>query len=519
VFGVLLLLGKLHQVAALIFSLGVAVAIGRWLSRREYALRTCSPWHPTGLARRQFLAALALGIVGAQWDVWRERYLVSRLPPANKVAPNLLIMTLDTLRADHLSCYGYRRPTTPHLDRLAEGGVLFQHAIANSSWTLPAHASLFTGRLPHEHKADWWAPLDEKYPTLAEVLAAQGYLTAAFAANTSYVAPEWGLGRGFAHFEVYGSSLADDVVRTVYGRKLALNLLPRLGYFDIPGRKRASQVNREFLRWLDDVSGRPFFAFLNYLDVHDPYLTPAPHLRRFAEEVMRGDRINFQFQAYAFRRKPTLTAEEIQVEVNAYDECLAYLDTQLGALFSELARRGLAENTLMIITSDHGESFGNHDLFGHGNSLYLETLHVPLIFYWPGRIPSGMRIPQIVGLQQIPATLLEALGGAAVTSLPGRSLAGLWGGERGDQSDMAILSEVSSVRGGPPSYPTTGGALKSLVTEEWHFILAESGRAELYRWREDLQESHNLAETARGQLMVQAFSRQLQHLLYQRDEL
>ena len=132
---------------------------------------------------------------------------------------------------------------------------------------------LLTGRLPFEHKADWWDPLDRTYPTLAEVLAKRGYRTAAFAANTSYVAPEWGLARGFSHFEVYGSSLADDVVRTVYGRKLALNILPRLGYFDIPGRKRASQVNEEFFRWLDGADGRPFFVMLNYFDLHDPYLT------------------------------------------------------------------------------------------------------------------------------------------------------------------------------------------------------------------------------------------------------
>ena len=127
------------------------------------------------------------------------------------------------------------------------------------------------------HGADWGSPLGTTYPTLAEALAGPGYATAAFAANTFFVTPEWGLGRDFTNFEVYGSSLMDDVVRTIYGKKLAVTLLPRLGYFDIPGRKSAAEINREFVTWLDRSRGRPFFAFLNYFDLHDPYLAPQPY--------------------------------------------------------------------------------------------------------------------------------------------------------------------------------------------------------------------------------------------------
>ena len=501
-FGLLLTLDKMSQVASLLLSLGLAVQLGRLLWGREQAVLS--------FFRRTIGSLLILaifsGITGFKWDHWRERALMQRLPAAPAGAPNLLLITLDTLRADHLSSYGYARRTSPNIDRLAQKGVLFEHAIANSSWTLPSHASLFTARLPHEHKANWLDPLDGTYPTLAELLAAQGYATAAFAANTTYVNPEWGLARGFSRFEAYGSSLSDDIVRTMYGKKLALNLLPRLGYFEIPGRKRASEVNQEFSHWLDGNGGRPFFAFLNYLELHDPYLPPPGYDSRFSDRVTQGDLINFQFQPNVFRRKPTLTAEEIQSEVNGYDACLAYLDTQLGQLFQELAARGADKNTLVILTSDHGEAFGNHDLFGHGNSLYIETLHVPLIVVWPGRIPAGKRIVPTVSLHRVAATVLELFGlGGGAPPLPGRTLSGLWLSDSGDRPGDAVLSEVSPgrFREGPPSYPTTSGGLKSVVTDRWHFIRSESGRAELYAWREDREEAHDLAATPAGQAAIQ----------------
>lgn len=504
----LLTLGKMSQGASLLLSVGLAWQVGRWLRGREHQLlsflrRTLGPL---------LVLAVAVGFTGAQWDRWQERSLVRALPAAPAGVPNLLLITLDTLRADHVSAYGYERRTTPNIDRLAETGVLFEHAIANSSWTLPSHASLFTGRLPHEHKADWLDPLDGTYPTLGEVLGTRGYVTAAFAANTEYVTPEWGLARGFTRFEVYGSSVTDDIVRTLYGKKLALNLLPRVGEFDIPGRKRASRVNREFLRWLDDNSGRPFFAFLNYFEVHDPYVPLRQHQAQFFEQVTRGDLINFQFQPNVFRRKHTLTAQEIQREVNGYDTCLAYLDAQLGELFRDLAARGLDKNTLIVVTADHGEAFGNHDLFGHGNSLYIETLHVPLILVWPGRIPAGQRIAPTVSLHRVPATVLDLFGiGSSTPLLPGRSLASSWSSNRDDEPREAVISEVSSGRfkESPPSYPTARGWLQSVMTDRWHFVQSESGGTELYAWREDPEEQHDLAATQAGQSVIADLGRQL----------
>jgi arylsulfatase A-like enzyme len=495
----LLLIGKLHQIAAIALSVGIASQIGRRLrGREEQTLRFLK-----SSAGAVVLTAMLLGLIGAFWEPGRERYLTSKLTPAPQDAPNVLLISLDTLRADHLSSYGYDRTTDPNLAKLAQGGVLFENTFANASWTLPSHASLFTGRLPHEHGADWTTPLDDKYQTLAESLAKRGYLTGAFAANLSYATPEWGMDRGFIRYQSHGSSLISDATSTVYGKKLALNVLPRLGYFDIPGRKRAEQINEEFTAWLGQSNGRPFFAFLNYFDLHDPYLTSESHQTRFTHTPTRGEVINFQFQANSFRRKPIVTKEEIQTELDSYDGCLAYLDARLGELFAELKRRDLDKNTIVIVTADHGEAFGEHDLFGHGNSLYLATLQVPLIIYAPGRVPAGRRISEAVSLRDIPATVMNLVGGDT-NSFPGRSMVKFWSHEGATQSAEAIISELSPGRfkDGPSYYPATQGGLRSLLTDEWHLIVSDSGKSELYAWKRDPREENDLAKTEAGQVVV-----------------
>lgn len=510
IFDLFLLTGKLQTIAALILSLGIAVQVARTFRSRE--LRVLNSLRKTVAVL--LVGALLAGAVGATWRGARERYLISKLPQPQPNSPNVLLITLDTLRADHLSSYGYNRATTPNLDKLASQGALFENAIATSSWTLPSHASLFTGRLPYEHNANWTEPLNGRFPTLAEALAGRGYLTVAFAANYSYVASEWGLARGFSRFETHGGSLMEEATTTVYGKKAALTLLPRVGYFDIPGRKSASQVNQQLLDWMSRKGDRPFFAFLNYFDIHDPYLVKSPQETQFSNEVTRGDLINHQYQGGKFRRKATLTEKEIQSEINSYDGCLAYLDARLGELFAELEKRGLDKNTLVIITSDHGEAFGNHDLFGHGNSLFMETLHVPLIFYWPGKIPAGARVPNVVSLHNVPTTVMQLLGNTSSTEFPGSSLATLWGPSQNTWQAEPVLSELSPGRflDGPANYPAAQGSIRSLTTEKWHFLLSESGRTELYAWRNDPKELHNLADTPEGRIAVQEFQQRLSSL-------
>ncbi|MFB3905259.1 MAG: sulfatase [Acidobacteriota bacterium] len=503
-FGVLFSLEVIGKFPSLILALGIGVQSGRSvLGREQIIIRSLRGTLPVLL-----ISTLALAVTGAAWPRWRESRSVAQLP-ASRPGPNIILMTADTLRADNLSAYGYSRQTTPFLDRLSQNSAVFEAAFANSSWTLPSHASLFTGRLPQEHQADWKQPLASRFPTLAQVLSAVGYLTAAFVANREYLTPEWGLNRGFAHFEILSETAADYAVRTVYGKRLALNLLPRLGYFDIPGRKRASQVNDEFLRWLDKSEHRPFFVFLNYMDVHDPYLTEAGYSTRFSHEPCTGDVINFQF-GVTFRRKPNPSPAEIQREIDGYDAALAYLDSQLERLFNQLQARRLLDNTIVIFTSDHGEAFGNHNLFGHGNSLYREALHVPFLIYWSGRIPPR-RLAKVVGLSQVPATVMDLLERQRSLFL-GESLAPFLIRKEAEQTSFPVCADLrpGRFRNGPDFYPNSREGWSSLVTDDWHLLVSDRGKTELYAWRQDPDETRNLAADPAKQGVIEQLRQQLQ---------
>ncbi len=503
-FGVAFSLEVIGKLPSLILALGIGVQAGRSILGREQAIVRCLRYTLPLL----LISALMLAATGAAWPLWNESRLIAQLPPARQSGPNIILITADALRADHVSAYGYPRQTTPFLDRLSKDSAVFEAAFSNSSWTLPSHASIFTGQYPNVHQADWQQPLTSRYLTLAQALSADGYLTAAFTANREYLTPEWGLDHGFTHFETFNGTVADYAVRTVYGKRLALNILPRIGFFDIPGRKRAAQVDEEFLHWLDSANQKPFFAFLNYMEVHDPYVTEAGYSTRFSDEPSRGDLINFQF-GVTFRRKPNLSKAEVQREIAGYDGALAYLDSQIEHLFKELETRRLLDNTIVIFTSDHGEAFGNHNLFGHGNSLYKETLHVPLFFRWPGRIPAK-RIPNVVGLSQLPATVMDLLGQPRA-SFPGASLAGFWNGKETQRVSFPVYADLRPGRfqGGPDFYPNSREGWSSLVTDEWHLLVSDGGRTELYAWRQDSDESHDLAADPAKQEVIKQLRDQM----------
>ena len=225
----------------------------------------------------------------------------------------------------------------------------------------------------------------------------RGYLTAVFIAKTAYCSANFGLDRGFLHYEDYGISPGRIVRGSALARLIASDerLRDLIGVHELLGRKPAEQVNSDFLRWLDRREpGRPFFAFLNYYDAHDPYQPPAEFARKFSPVIPRG----------YFREGVRLPREVIDELRDAYDGAIAYLDHELGRLLAELRERGLLDDTLLIVTSDHGESLGEHGLMSHGNSLYLTLLRVPLVIVHPARIPAGRSIAEPVSLRDIPAT-------------------------------------------------------------------------------------------------------------------
>ncbi len=495
----------LHRYAKLLLAAGLAVQTARLIAA-----------HPQGfhaLVRRTlgWMVTLVVGlaVVVYGWQQLVERRALAALPPAPPGAPNVLLIVLDTVRAQSLSLYGYARPTTPQLERLAKTGVRFERATSTSPWTLPSHATMFTGRFPHEMSADWEKPLDAAFPTLAEVLSAHGYLTAGFVANMLYCSYVYGLSRGFIHYEDYLVSPGEIVSSSSLGRTITDNYRLRriIGNYQLLARKSAPEVSESFLRWLSGQDRRPFFVFLNYFDAHNPYLPPEPFDLRFGRKNRRGN----PWLVEGWNWSP----QEIQAERDAYDGSIAYLDYHFGLLFEELEKRDVLKDTLVIITSDHGEEFAEHSVMGHGNSLYLPSLHVPLLISFPRRVPAGGSVPEAVSLRDLPATVVDLLKLGSEARLPGNSLARYWAGARGLDNPVAdtLLSEVSFAPDVPEWYPVSRGDMKSLIVAPYHYIKNGDGREELYDVDRDPLEQHDLARTEEGGRALQQFRRRFDAIL------
>jgi arylsulfatase A-like enzyme len=453
-----------------------------------------------------------------------EPRALAQLPTARRSSPNVLLLVLDTVRADHLSLYGYGRDTSPNLIRLARRGVRFEHARAAAPWTLPSHASMFTGKLPHELQVFVHRPLDNTYPTLAEFLRDRGYITAGFVANTQFCNSWYGLGRGFIHYEdYYGNDLVVSFAETFRSTELGRRILRtafaarnvRAG--DTHQRKDAAQINRDFLSWLsrqgEGEGERPFFAFLNYYDAHDPYITPDGFDRHFGTRPTTPTEFALLQSPHVNERLASgknVTPREIALVCDAYDDCLAYLDEQLGRLFDELDRRGVLANTLVIITADHGEHLGEHKIYGHGQSLYRPEIQVPLLIAAPTGAPAGGIIHEPVSLCDLAATVVERLGLADQSPFPGRSLARFWDHAPGRSEPSAEPVRSELIRGGKPSPnirwpPALRGPMQAVVADGKIYIRNGDGVEELYNIATDPAEVHDLSGSADGRVVLKRF--------------
>lgn len=454
---------RLHAVAVVVLAAG----IGYQLSRMEKQLT---------VSRRLFRLA---GLVGVALVIAACFRLTSGVgaaggspSPSATTHPNILLLVWDTVRELNLSLYGYQRPTTPFLQRWAAKGVVFDRAFATSSWTLPSHASLFTGRFPHELSVDFESPLDGAFPTLAEVLRARGYRTAGFAANPFYTARETGLARGFEVWQDYRLS-PKEFLLSAGAVQCLLDWRERRD----PRRHdpmRAPEVTDGFLSWLDRGNRPPFFAFLNYFDAHLPYYAPPGIVQRFAAFQGKGQR---------------------------YDAAIASLDAELERILAGLEARGLLDRTIVVVTSDHGEQFGDHGLFRHANSLYRQVLQVPLVVVAPGRVPAGLRVPFPVSLRNVPATLLD-LAGIPGHPLPGESHTRFWRDTVVDVQDQPVLSELTPAPRAPRNYRNTRGELRSLLEGSFHYILNADGTDELFDLQSDPLEVQDLKSSQYLPLMA-----------------
>ncbi|MCK6540373.1 MAG: sulfatase-like hydrolase/transferase, partial [Anaerolineales bacterium] len=341
---------------------------------------------------------------------------------------------------------------------------------------------------------------------------ASGYRTGGFSANTLFFTRRQGHGRGFMHFEDNYQSVPDAFFNSsLYGYIFDFYGLRKvLNYEGVPTRVLASDINRSVLDWIDRDTNKPFFVFMNYFDVHDPYTPPEPYRSKYASVPNPGGLVNGFMERYA----PSLTPEQIRSEIDAYDGSISYVDDQIKNLFGELETRSLLENTIVIVLSDHGESFGEHGLLQHSASLYLDEIHVPLIVWNPAYIPAGKTIDAPVSLTSLPSTILSLVN-AKDNPFPGPSLATLMFSDEIPADWPDPISELAKMEGAAEVNPSTHGAMKSVVGAEMQYIHHEAFGEELYNWREDPQETNNLVNDPAAREALSGFRLYLKTLLGQ----
>lgn len=319
---------------------------------------------------------------------------------------NVIVVGIDTLRPDHLGCYGYHRETSPNIDAFAAGGVLFENCISQAPWTAPSFATVFSSLYPSQHGSmDVHSKIRESVPTLATMLKEHGYATGAVI-NAPALKPEFGLSRGFDSYDM-------------------TPLEGRIG----------DGTTRDVLAWIDENMAGPFFMFAHYFDPHIPYAPPPGYDDLFHKGYEGRIRNPFDLEGFSkardrlFEEMKDLTEDDWAEIVNLYDGEIVFVDEAFGDLMSGLEERGLIENTIVILLADHGEEFFEHGGFEHGHSLYDELIHVPLVISLPGRVEEGTRIRNQVRLLDVTPTVFDLLGLERPAHFEGVSLAPYLDGE------------------------------------------------------------------------------------------
>ncbi len=422
-------------------------------------------------------------------------------PAAGKTAerPNILLLVLDTTRADHLSCYGYPKPTTPNIDRIAEEGVVFERAYSPAVWTLPGHASIFTGMTPSKNGANGEnIYLDEGFITMAEILSHCGYRTAGFC-NNPWVAEFTAMNQGFQHYrkmwlKQYGTNLL--LAHWVYrGIQNLFTYVPPIG--SVEG------TTREVLSWMRKHRDEPFFVFINLMEPHPPLDYRPEFSDPFTPGHLGPDDLKAVNQnPYSlWAGKETMEEDEFLAYQALYDGELSFMDKHLGEFFEKLRADGLLDDTLLIITADHGEQMGEGGYLGHHFALRDALIHVPLIVRAPEIVPPGARVPARVQTIDILPTLLTLLGIEHLdlwTALQGRSLLPF-----PDQEDRDIVAEefrplleMKFVDAYQPEFDVDdvyGHRSRAWLREQYKYVAHEEGAEEIYDLDRDGREEENLA--------------------------
>ena len=391
------------------------------------------------IRRRILWAVLAVVVAAGTW------YVLQPSGPSPHPPLNVILISIDTLRADHLGVYGYERDTSPNLDRLARRSTVFTHAVAQAPNTKPSHASLFTSLYYSVHRVvgDDEARIPEWRITLPEILRSHGMATWGFV-DGGYLRSVFGFDQGFDHFE---------------DRKLGI-----------------ASILDNVEHWLDTHPVPGFFLFIHCYDVHAPYAPPPPFDTLFEDAPYTGDFVpNKENLSEVAQRRRRISPEDLRHVIVQYDGGIRYTDEQFGRFFESLDRRGLLGSTILIVLSDHGEEFGEHGSMLHWQTHYMPNLHVPLFFFLPGRPPRIVTEP--VELIDVLPTVLDLLGLPPHPPAMGRSLVSLIDGQAtSEDSAQAAFAEPFLLESRKPT----------VVSDRYQlFYDLESGQKRLFDIRSD----------------------------------
>ncbi len=395
---------------------------------------------------RGIFAALTVGLCLAGAVLYRQN---ERAEPSGAPPPNVLLISIDTLRPDHLGCYGYHRDTSPRIDRLAAESVLFENHISSTSWTLPAHAALFTSLPDSVHGCtDTDKTLPRKLITLAERFAAADYQTAGFFSGP-YLHPAFGLDQGFDHYENC-TSYAKALDAQPVDQWSMDHQIMRASHRDMTNPTVYGAVKK----WLDEREPGKFFMFVHMWDAHFDFIPPPPY------DTMFDPGYTGTVTGTDFFFDPNINADmpprDLQHLIALYDGEIRWTDYYVGRIIDDLARSGLLEQTVVVITSDHGTEFFEHGFKAHRMTLFDEVIRIPLLIRYPPLIPKGVRIRAQTRIIDLAPTLLELAGLPPATEFMGHSLVSVARKKTVDFDNLGI-SELFSV----------GRAMRSIRTREW----------------------------------------------------
>ena len=448
-----------------------------------------------------FLFAMVVFIgVSAMLDISILGQAPQYTPPEElKDQPNVIILLIDTLRADHMSVYGYHRDTTPEIKKFAENSVVFENTISQSPWTIPSISSLFTGKIPTHHTATIkHQKLEANQTTLADILTAEGYNTVGFASGMN-LKERFGLSQGFI-----GYSERLDFIEMVgilergSVKYWFFKLFPRFDksiekLFQIDRYKSSEEINEEVYRWLDlNKDNSPFFMFVHYYDPHE-WINPAayerwtPQLGKFTD--VRMDFWEFKDNIPEYRFELDVPADTVQYAVDLYDTTIVNQDRSIGDMLDRLESLGLLDNSIVIVTGDHGEEFYEHNAFGHVDSVYEEQLHVPLIVHYPKEF-EPRRVEERVWLSDLFPTILDIYGISLPDDIDSKTLYPVLTGE-GEYTEEYTFSEVHA----PAGWNNTGEQY-TVTKDGWKLIeVVEPAigiESSVFNLEEDSEEQNNL---------------------------